>query len=165
MLVNYGAQMNVIEVVIVVARRVEDTRDRQRHCAHYHQPQWAADWPSSFLGNWNARWWILVRDPSARKKNGVMRGRGTRQRALGSVAHFLNKMIYFLTMSGQIAAVSGGCRLKFALSPLLHPGERTRIGQALPLLTCVSSVTVLLDTDISYWTGNKWHFPRQLVNF
>lgn len=130
--------MNVIEVVIVVAQRGENAWDRQKHHAHYHQPQRTADWPSSFPGNWNARWWILVRAirTHMRALGGKTRlivcaicGKGPRQHGLSLVqgmVHFLNRMIYFLTMF--ISCSAGGKRLfqvAAVLSPLppRHPGE------------------------------------------
>lgn len=130
--------MNVIEVVIVVAQRGKKARDTQKHRAHYHQPQRMADWPSSFPGNWNARWWILVRAirTHTRALGGktclivcAIYGKGPRQHGLSFVrgmVHFLNGMIYFLTMF--ISCRAGGKRLfqvTAVLSPLppRHPGE------------------------------------------
>ncbi len=162
--------MNGIAVVIVVAQRGENT-DRQKQSTHYHQPQRTADWPSSFSGNWNARWWILARAIHTEKRRVWLSAsfavRGLVNTALVWYKEWCVTLIgWFISWQcsfpAGVAAVSGGCCFKLASysSP-----KRACIGQPLPLLTCVSTVTVLLDTDISYWTGNKWHFPRQLVNF
>lgn len=130
--------MNVIEVVIVVAQRGENTRDRQKQSTHYHQPQRTADWPSSFSGNWNARWWILARAirTHTRAPGGKTRlivcvicGKGPRQHGLSLVrgmVRFLNRMIYFLTMF--ISCRAGGER-PFQVAAVLswlpprHPRE------------------------------------------
>lgn len=130
--------MNVIEVVIVVAQRGENT-DRQKQSTHYHQPQRTADWPSSFSGNWNARWWILARAirTHARAPGGKTRlivcvicGKGPRQHGLSLVrgmVRFLNRMIYFLTM---FISCRGGGERPFQVAAVLswlpprHPRER-----------------------------------------
>lgn len=130
------AQMNVIEIVIVVAQRGENT-DRQKQSTHYHQRM--ADWPSSFSGNWNARWWILLKaiHTHARAPGGKTRlivcvicGKGPRQHGLSLVrgmVHYLNRMIYFLTM---FISCRGGREQPFQVAavlswlPLRHPRER-----------------------------------------